>query len=664
MVNRTKNTPLRAGLLLLTLGLMAFGPPPAVSPVADAASRSDVAGMKTLLRSGEDVNAAQGDGMTALHWAAEYGDEEMAGMLIYAGAKLEPQTRIGSYTPLHLASKSGSAGVVRMLLEAGADVSRATTNSGTSSLHFAAASGSSEAINVLVEFGADLNPVENEWGQTPLMFAAAFNRAEAISKLLELGADPEIRTTVMDLRRIASLDRAAADRYNDALAGFRSEGQESAVMDNQDSDARVGPRARVHTAGEVQAATRKAREVYGPDFQLEEAATEDDGRMEPIRANGGLTALLHAVRQGHRESLAALLEGGADVNTVSAGDGTSPLLMATINGQYDLAITLLENGADPNIASELNGIAPLWAAINSRWQPRTRFPQPQAQGQQSHSYIDLMAALLENGADVNTRITLHPWYMVYTGCGNGNCGLVNTNGATAFWRAAYGTDLEAMKLLVSYGADTELATKKPPARRRFNRDAPSMTQPGELSDSARVARASAPWFLQKDGFKKPEEAKEDKENKNLVFATDPYDDSGAKEDASGVPPVPVGGPGVYPIHAAAGVGYGEGYAGNAHKHAPNGWVPSVKFLIEELGVPVDRRDFNGYTALHHAASRGDNDLVMYLVEQGADVMAVSRAGQTTADMANGPVSRVSPYPETVDLLVSLGAINNDNCKSC
>jgi ankyrin repeat protein len=112
------------------------------------------------------------------------------------------------------------------------------------------------------------------------------------------------------------------------------------------------------------------------------------------------------------------------------------------------------------------------------------------------------------------------------------------------------------------------------------------------------------------------------------------------------------------------VGYGEGYAGNAHKHAPNGWLPSVKYLIEELGVPVDQRDFNGYTALHHAASRGDNDLVRYLVEQGADVKALSRAGQTTADMANGPVSRVSPYPETVALLVSLGAINNDNCKSC
>jgi hypothetical protein len=277
-----------------------------------------------------------------------------------------------------------------------------------------------------------------------------------------------------------------------------------------------------------------------------------------------------------------------------------------------------------------------------------------------------MTALLDAGAEVDAQINLHPWYMVYTGCGNGNCGLVNTDGATAFWRASYGTDLEAMKLLVSYGADTELATKKPEPRRRFGRGNQAATaKEGELSDSARVARATSPWFLQKEGFGKPEETKEnDAKKDNLVFAADPYDDSAAKEDASGVPAVPVGGPGVHPIHAAAGVGYGEGYAGNAHKHAPNGWLPSVRYLIEELGVPVDQRDFNGYTALHHAASRGDNDLVLYLIDQGADVKVLSRAGQTTADMANGPVSRVSPYPETVALLVSLGAINNDNCKSC
>jgi ankyrin repeat protein len=90
----------------------------------------------------------------------------------------------------------------------------------------------------------------------------------------------------------------------------------------------------------------------------------------------------------------------------------------------------------------------------------------------------------------------------------------------------------------------------------------------------------------------------------------------------------------------------------------------VKFLVEECGAEVDIRDANGYTALHHAASRGDNDLVLYLVEKGADVKAVSRKGQTTADMANGPIERVTPFPETIALLVKLGAKNNNKCVSC
>ena len=39
-------------------------------------------------------------------------------------------------------------------------------------------------------------------------------------------------------------------------------------------------------------------------------------------------------------------------------------------------------------------------------------------------------------------------------------------------------------------------------------------------------------------------------------------------DVSGLPPVPVGGPGVTPLQAAAGVGYGEGFAANSHRYAP------------------------------------------------------------------------------------------------
>jgi ankyrin repeat protein len=128
--------------------------------------------------------------------------------------------------------------------------------------------------------------------------------------------------------------------------------------------------------------------------------------------------------------------------------------------------------------------------------------------------------------------------------------------------------------------------------------------------------------------------------------------------------VPAGGPGVSALHAAAGAEYGEGFAGNAHRHAPEAWLASVKFLVEELGMDVNSRDDGGYTPLHHAAARGDVEVIKYLVSKGADVKAVSRRGQTTADMANGPVSRISPYPDALALLVKLGAINNNKCASC
>jgi ankyrin repeat protein len=93
-------------------------------------------------------------------------------------------------------------------------------------------------------------------------------------------------------------------------------------------------------------------------------------------------------------------------------------------------------------------------------------------------------------------------------------------------------------------------------------------------------------------------------------------------------------------------------------------LPAVKFLVEELGADVNARDHNGYTPLHHAAARGDTELIRYLVAKGADVRAVSRSGQTTVDLANGPVQRVQPFPEAVALLESLGATNNHRCVSC
>ena len=437
---RLRSAPM-LGMVAALLALVTVAPPE--SPVADAAMRGDVQAVEALLAEGADVNAAQGDGMTALHWAAEHGDAELARMLLRAGANLSAVTRIGAYTPLHVAARAGSAPVLELLVEAGADVSARAAASGATALHLAAAAGDTESIRFLVDHGADPDVREHQWGQTPLIFAAGWNRADAIRTLIAAGADPEATTDVVDLEKQEDLQQAADARRDELLQAF------------------LGDSEREPTPSELKAAIEAAREILESGELPEEPEEDPRDRFRgppTILKKGGLTPLLHAVRQGHTESIVALLDGGADVNTVSESDGTSPLLMATINGQFDDAMLLLERGADPNLAASLNDVAPLWAAINSQWQPRTRYPQPQERGLQETGYLELMEALLEAGADPDARISLHPWYLVYTGCGNGNCGLVDMQGSTAFWRAAYATDVAAMELLAEHGADPHIPT--------------------------------------------------------------------------------------------------------------------------------------------------------------------------------------------------------------
>src|SRR5829696_5452122 len=86
--------------------------------VADAAMHGDLAAVRALLAQGADVNGAEGDGMTALHWAAEQGDDKLAALLLEHRAQPAALTRIGQHTPLHVAAKGGHAGVVRALLDA------------------------------------------------------------------------------------------------------------------------------------------------------------------------------------------------------------------------------------------------------------------------------------------------------------------------------------------------------------------------------------------------------------------------------------------------------------------------------------------------------------------------------------------------------------------
>ena len=616
------------GALLMTAWL---GAAPSSSTVADAAMRGDRDAVRALLKQGADVSAAKGDGMTALHFAAERGDTAMTEMLVYAGANVAAVTRIGQYTPLHLASRTGNASVVQALLKAGASVSARTTNSGVTSLHLAASSGNAEVVTLLLDHGADADAKESEWGQTPLMFAAAENRVEAIRVLLERGADATITTKTIDIAHQSALDRAASDRQRKVLEASVPKGQQptpSQVQAAIQASPELFASGKIPPPEEAPAGGRGGRGGRGggnPDDNGANAANSFNPEEinPPVSTKGGMTALLHAARQGHLDAARALLEYGAPIDEVGAGDATSPLLMAVINGEFDLAMFLIERGADPNLAAAGNGAAPLWAAVNTQWQPRTRYPQPQEMEQQKATYLDVMKALLARGADPDARLRAHPWYLVYSGCGNRNCGLADTAGSTAFWRAAYATDLEAMKLLVAHGADPNIPTIAPPTPVRRGPGGPPAGAGGPVAPTAEAAQAK--------------------------FSA---------------PPVPPGGPGALAVHAAAGVEYGEGFAGNAHRHAPGAWMAVMKYVVEELHANVNARDNDGYTPLHHAAARGDDEMINYLVSKGADVTAVARSGQTTADMANGPVQRISPIPATVALLEKLGSKNSHKCVSC
>jgi len=581
--------------LTLSASTVALGAALLIGATQQLVSASALAAQTTTAAG--DANMRRGDGTTALHEAAEVGDVTRTQALIAAGADLEATTRIGAYTPLHLAAAAGQGGTVGALLEAGADPEATTETGQVVALHFAAAAGSVEAVQALLQAGAQIDRRESRWGQTPLIFAVSRNQIGTVRALLDAGADPEAATFVAEVPELQQASSQSSRVRNE-------------VLDSLAAAEGVDPVVFRPTPAQVELSVRRANEVAPAEriapAELPESVDPDvgdgggSGYGSLVGHIGGLTPLLHAAREGYQESVLALLDAGADIDRVSLGDHTSPILIATINGHYDLALELLERGADPDIASDA-GTTPLYAALNTWWAPKARYPQQQAYLQQEASYLDVMRRLLEAGADPNPRLRKHLWYMGYTFDQLD----VDTRGSTPFWRAAYATDVPAMQLLFEYGADPTLGTV------------------------ARLGRGSADEL-----------------------------------DPSGQPPVREGDPAVLPIHAASGVGYGEGYAGNAHRHVEDGWIPAVKYLVEVHGADVNARDQNGYTPLHHAAARGDNELIVYLVERGADPLAVSRRGQTTVDMANGPVQRISPFPETIALLEGLGAKNNHNCRSC
>jgi ankyrin repeat protein len=337
---------------------------------------------------GNSSNIATPDGTTALHRAVRQNDLEAVETLIERGADVKAATRYG-VTPMSLAAFNGNAAILGKLLDAGADPDTATPG-GETALMTAARTGNVAAATLLIDRGANVSAREHVRAQTALMWAVTENHPEIVKLLLARGADVNARTTVTMPR----------GEYVPARAGG--------------------------------------------------AAGNGIIRQRALpTADGGMTPLLFAVRDGNLAMTRLLLELGADLQQ-SSGNHTSPLLIALLNGQVVIAEELLARGADPNAADDYHRAA-LFAAIDLRNFNHEKYPFLYGDGRDP---LDLIKALLQKGADPNLRTDTVPVHGLMQFDGS----WVNFDGQTPFIRAALSGDIEVMRLLLRHGADPNIAT--------------------------------------------------------------------------------------------------------------------------------------------------------------------------------------------------------------
>jgi ankyrin repeat protein len=363
----------------------------------DAVKRDDRRAVRALLLQHADVNAAEADGTTALHWASRSDDVELVRLLVRAGARAAAANRYG-VTPLSLAAQNGNANVISLLIKAGADPN-ATGPDGQTTLMLASRSGHVDAVKTLLAHGVDVNAAEAWYGQTALIWAAAEGHLAVVRALAENGANVHARTIAQE--------------------GFP-----------------------------------KWRE--GKDYRSD----KDGNSLQPLRSTfprGGLTALLYAARQGHVEVASALVDAGASPDEQDP-DGLSAITVAIVNGHYDVAARLLDKGANPNLADTW-GRAPLFAAVDMHtlaFMPN----RPRPKTSETPDTIGMIKLLLDKGANPNARLTASPPARLLDGGPiDGGDDLVLNAGATPLTRAAVAADLEVMRILIDRGADPSLTNK-------------------------------------------------------------------------------------------------------------------------------------------------------------------------------------------------------------
>ena len=336
-------------------------------PLADAARNADWGVVRALVEQGADVTARQGDGATALHWAAYWNDTDIAGLLIDAGADVDAANDLG-VTPLWAAAENRSAAMVRRLLDAGANPD-APLLSGETPLMTAARVGAAEVARQLLEAGA--NPAATGGrSQTALMWAVAQRHPDVVKALLEHGAAVDARSDVW-----TEVVKTTPEPWNPEYVAEIPQGGYTPLL----FAARVGDLA---------------------SAKLLAAAGADVNDQPPY----GTSATVVAAHSGHADVAVFLLEEGADPNAADAG--YTALHAAILHKDAALARALLDHGANPDAPVERStpvrrdavdfylhpsyvGATPFWLAA--------RFNAP-----------DIMRLLLERGAD--PRAVHYPKY--------------------------------------------------------------------------------------------------------------------------------------------------------------------------------------------------------------------------------------------------------------
>ena len=327
----------------------------------EAVKARDHQSVRALLDQGVDVNAREGDGATALHWAVERDDAEVAEALLRAGAD---ETAANDYgvTPASLACLNRNEAMLERLLAAGADPN-AATSMGETLLMTCAGTGAVDAVATLFDRGAtNVNAKEASYGQTALMRAAAQDNPEVVRLLLAHGADIHARSTTYLLP--VSLGNP---------------------LDNVGGGAVMAPQ-RGYTP--LLFTARHGR-VENVRLLLDAGADVND------TAPTGESALVVASFSGHGQVAALLLDRGADPN--DQGAGYTPLHTAVVRGDLELVEALCARGADPNArlteGSQQRREA-YWFALSERWRGATPFWLAA-----KFAEVDIMRALVDSSAD-------------------------------------------------------------------------------------------------------------------------------------------------------------------------------------------------------------------------------------------------------------------------